>query len=327
MANTLRTNNGNAATQVALRPLGLGEMLDLAITLYRKNFLTLVGISAVVSVPILILQSIAALFALPTDLLSATDRTSAAFSSPTAVLIFVGGYFLISILSALAEIYKAGAMAAVVSAGYLGRAITIRQAYGQALHRWFALFVSTLFMGLVNVICLSPFIVIFSLSMALSIAETSSSSASAVVGLAILCLCIISIPLLLFWIYVTTRLTFYTQAIVLEKLGVRGGLGRSWRLVKNSFWRVWGTMLLLGIFVYLLTMVPTFAVQFGASALLPGSIALSTIANSTINTLVAILITPIQFAVLTILYYDLRIRKEGFDLQLALQHSDPGLAQ
>lgn len=83
-------------------------------------------------------------------------------------------------------------------------------------------------------------------------------------------------------------------------------------------------MLLLGIFIYILTMVPTFAIQFGASAILPGSIAISTIANSTVNTLVAILITPIQFAVMTILYYDLRIRKEGFDLQLAMQPSNPG---
>jgi hypothetical protein len=35
--------------------------------------------------------------------------------------------------------------------------------------------------------------------------------------------------------------------------------------------------------------------------------------------LVGIIVTPLQFTTLTVLYYDLRIRKEGFDLQLQLQ--------
>ena len=322
MENALRTSNGNPSTQVALRPMGLGEILDLAITLYRRNFLTLAGISAVVSIPLLILQVIAALFALPANPFAFADNATSLFSNSTGMLLYFGGFFLISILSAIAEIYEAGAMAAAVSARYLGRAMNIRQAYGQSLRRWFPLFVSSLFLGLVFLVCLSPFIAVFALSMAASIMNTTSSTASAVAGLSILCLCALSIPLLLLWVYLGTRLTFFTQAIVLENLGARSGLGRSWRLVKNSFWRVWGTTLLLGIFIYILTMVPTFAVQFGVGAILPGSIALTTIANSAINTIVAILITPIQFAVMTILYYDLRIRKEGFDLQLAMQPSD-----
>jgi hypothetical protein len=316
------TSNGNTPTPVALRPMGLGEILDLAITLYRRNFITLAGISAVVSIPVLILQVIAALFALPTDPFAASSQVSTLFNNSMAMFFFVGGFMLVGILSAIAEIYEAGAMAAAVSSSYLGRVITIRQAYGQSLRRWFPLFISTLFLGLVNLVCLSPFIAIFSLSMAASIMNTTSSTSSAVAGLSILCLCIISIPLLFLWTWLTTRLTFFTQSIVLENWGARSGLGRSWRLVKNSFWRVWGTMLLLGIFIYILTMVPTFAVQFGTSAFLPGSIALSTMFNSAISTIVAILITPIQFAVMTMLYYDLRIRKEGFDLQFAMQQAD-----
>jgi len=323
MENAQRTSNGNASMPVALRPMGLGEILDLAITLYRRNFLTLAGISAIVSIPLLILQVIAALFALPSNLFGFTgNATSSSYS--TGMLVYFGGFALISILSSIARIYEAGAMAAAVSSSYLGRAITIRHAYGQSLRRWIPLFLSSLFIWLVVLVCISPFIAMFSLSIASSLTGTTNSTASMVAAFSILCLCVFSIPLLLFWIYLGTRLTFYTQAIVLENSGARSGLGRSWRLVKNSFWRVWGTMFILGILINILTLVPTYAVQFGATFIFPGSIALSTIANSTINTIISILITPIQFAVMTLLYYDLRIRKEGFDLQFAMQPADPG---
>src|SRR5512138_2726681 len=42
-----------------LRPLRLGELLDRAIRLYRGNFLTFIGIIAVVYVPLTVLQTAA----------------------------------------------------------------------------------------------------------------------------------------------------------------------------------------------------------------------------------------------------------------------------
>ena len=42
-----------------LRPLRLGELLDRAIRLYRANFLTFIGIIAVVYVPLMVLQTAA----------------------------------------------------------------------------------------------------------------------------------------------------------------------------------------------------------------------------------------------------------------------------
>ena len=41
----------------ALRPLRLGELLDQAIRLYRRNFITFIGIIALVYVPLMILQT------------------------------------------------------------------------------------------------------------------------------------------------------------------------------------------------------------------------------------------------------------------------------
>jgi hypothetical protein len=75
----------------------------------------------------------------------------------------------------------------------------------------------------------------------------------------------------------------------------------------------------MNILVYILTIVPTFTVQFGASALFYGSQLIPTVFNTVISTCISILIEPMSGAILTVLYYDLRIRREGFDLQLTLQ--------
>ena len=66
--NTLtRTDAAGASLPAVLRPLSLGEVLDVAIALYRKNLVTLVGIVAVVSLPLLLIQVVATLFALPSN--------------------------------------------------------------------------------------------------------------------------------------------------------------------------------------------------------------------------------------------------------------------
>ena len=47
-----------------------------------------------------------------------------------------------------------------------------------------------------------------------------------------------------------------------------------------------------------------------------GPVALATIAGLAIGGLVQIFIYPLFYCVLTVTYYDLRVRKEGFDLEL-----------
>jgi len=66
----------------------------------------------------------------------------------------------------------------------------------------------------------------------------------------------------------------------------------------------------LNLGLYLLTLT--------LAALIQSSTALD-ILSSVSRQLINIIFTPLQFAALTILYYDLRIRKEGFDLQMQMQ--------
>jgi hypothetical protein len=117
-------------------------------------------------------------------------------------------------------------------------------------------------------------------------------------------------------------------ALVLERTGMRAALGRSVRLVRGMFWRTWGIRVLgwvlttvLGLFV---------AVPFDAlAAYITGSDLLATsggiahpgwyVVITAIGGVVsAALLGPISAAVDVLLYTDLRMRKEGMDIVLAL---------
>ena len=122
------------------------------------------------------------------------------------------------------------------------------------------------------------------------------------------------IPPLFLWIYIS--LSFVSQVIVLENRGVGDALQRSWELVRGSWWRVFGAYLLLllvGMIVNLSTTVISLAV-----GLTGASWAVQNIAVQFVTLLLTVVYRPISLAGMTLLYFDLRIRKEGYDLQVAL---------
>ncbi|MBI5652247.1 MAG: glycerophosphoryl diester phosphodiesterase membrane domain-containing protein [Chloroflexi bacterium] len=312
-----------ASEAITLRPLNLGELLDSAITLYRKNWITLIGISAVVSVPILVMQIIAALVTLPTDpFFTGARLDSSEFAESFALLAFYGATIIVSILGGLGRVFELGAIAIAVSEQYLRRAITIKQAYLRALRKWLALLIASFILGLASVAILLPLFGVIGLGV-ISPAFGSQSQANVGLAISMLCMCFGSIPLFVIWFALAMRWSFFTQAIVLEDLSGIAGIRRSWRLTKGSFWRVVGILFLLGIFIYVVTAVPTAAIQFGATAMFLGSLFVPTVLNSIVATLVAMVTEPLQFAVITLLYYDLRVRKEGFDLEMLMQQMTP----
>jgi hypothetical protein len=119
------------------------------------------------------------------------------------------------------------------------------------------------------------------------------------------------------------RLLLSTQAIVLEGHGPLEGLKRSWRLVGQSFWRTLGIVVLVFVFAYIISLI----VQLPALAVLAltGAMFSNITLYQTINVLVAylvmILILPLQFTIFTLLYYDLRVRKEGYDMEMLAQQT------
>jgi len=112
-------------------------------------------------------------------------------------------------------------------------------------------------------------------------------------------------------------------ALVLEKVGLRTSLRRSWLLVKGDSWRVFGILLLAFVVVQFVSLVILVPFQlFGAGGLggLTGAadpLATRTLVVTSIgNVLAATLVAPFSSGIRALLYVDRRMRAEGLDVAL-----------
>lgn len=121
-------------------------------------------------------------------------------------------------------------------------------------------------------------------------------------GLAILgmSITIVGIP---FAIYFGVRWAFIWQAALLEGAGPRAALSRSSDVVGGDWWRVVGITFVVGIIA-------------GAISVILGIIP---IVGSIVGSILA---TSIAIAAATLLYYDLRVRKEGYSVETLAQELD-----
>ncbi|MDX1621838.1 MAG: hypothetical protein R3320_12650, partial [Nitriliruptorales bacterium] len=116
------------------------------------------------------------------------------------------------------------------------------------------------------------------------------------------------------------RCYFAATTIVLEDRETIGSLTRSWRLTAGHFWKVAGTLLLAGLLAGIVnTIIATpFAIPFFFDVLSGGDgSGLVTLFVQTLgNTVAAVVTQPFTSLVGVLLYFDLRIRDEGFDLEV-----------
>lgn len=115
-------------------------------------------------------------------------------------------------------------------------------------------------------------------------------------------------------------------AVTVEGVTGSDSLGRSWELTKGFKWRVLGLLCVFGAIFYGLiigtSVVAGVVVTLtggtlelesdGAGGPMPTFLLLVTVASS----LIQIVIYPVLYCMVVTLYYDLRVRKEGFDLEL-----------
>ncbi len=117
-------------------------------------------------------------------------------------------------------------------------------------------------------------------------------------------------------IWLSVMWSVATAALLFERLGPIKALGRSFELIKRRFW---ATLLLL-IITTLLTFFVTAVVQGIPSGLAtvfaPDNEIATAVTDIIFGTIGSAMVLPISAAVFAILYFDQRVRKEGFDVQL-----------
>jgi hypothetical protein len=119
-------------------------------------------------------------------------------------------------------------------------------------------------------------------------------------------------------VYAYVKLSLASPALVMEGVGVLESLRRSWALVRGSWWRVLGILILSAVITSLLTTVVTIPITLVATLATGFSESLvPTVLASGIATLVAGIVTlPFSAAVTGLLYIDLRMRREALDIAL-----------
>ena len=272
-------------TTFDLRPLSLGEILDRTFTLFRSYFVLFVGISAIPRVLLLVLNLAQVFVLIPTGI--GLGGTMPKTPAPTAGLI--GGIVAYGILALLAVVVGVvvvlltqGATIVAVSELYLGRSITIADSFRRVRGE----------LGtLLGVVILN--------------------------GLAILAgfICLI-IP----GIYIMCRLLVCVPAALSENLGPTESLERSFSLTKDNAGRAFVILLLYGalsIGAGILFAAP-FEIGVVLSKSRPGMM-LFWLAMTQVGAFAAgVLVTPVLTIASAVFYYDLRVRKEAFDLQLLM---------
>lgn len=318
----------------------LGDILNGAFGLIRHNPRTTIGLSLIVMAVTSIVGSVGT-SAFLTDYNTLVDQAlenPAAFD-PEAPLPFRGWTFAAMyggrLLTYAGTTFVTGLLTAVVGLAVLGHKLTPGQAWASVRDRiWqiagLALLLLVINFGLSLIVFGVPFVgVLVGVSMALAGTEMTGVAIALILGLGGLLLGVA----LFAWIMI--RIYFAMPIVVLERLGPGQALARSWRLTRGSWWRMFGIVLLTLVLVFVVTMLLSvpFSLLSSVPMLFMQDASWTGVANGAIlyvgDVLVHAITTSFTVAVTTLLYIDLRMRREGLDLKLhtVVQQGHPAGAE
>jgi hypothetical protein len=220
----------------------------------------------------------------------------------TAELILLAvtlGYYIL--LLPLAQ----GAVIRVVSDDYLDRPTGVGPGLGTALHRIGGL------LGYV-LLELAVWIGVFVVAGGLAILVALAGAGSAAVGLLVL----LASAGLVFVVFAAVKMCLGIQTVVLERLSPWAALRRSWRLTNGSFWRIVLFYVVIAVVSGILS-----GILSGLTGLVEGAapIATKTAIEVLTTGVIEIFTSPFILILLTLVYYDIRIRREAFDIEMLAQ--------
>lgn len=305
-----------------LRPLGLGELLDGSVQTMRHNPRVMFGLSALVMAAVAVVSTLLLVVGVP-QMVAGLDPAGSNLTSNEVAGLVSGGivsFFVPAVLQVLALSVLNGVLVVAVSQAVIGRRPTV----GDVVQRvgWagagrlvlLTLVTSAVFLLMAGALALPVFL--------LFLAATPAGVVGIIVGLPVLVCAAV---------FLGVRLAFAGPALLLEGLGVRASLRRSWRLGLGSFWRVLGILLLTAIIAQfaasilqipfaLIGQVLGFAAA-GAAGSSEAGVAVSLVVATAVGGIGSVIgttvVAPFSASVTCLLYIDLRIRREGLDVALA----------
>ncbi|MEU9440608.1 glycerophosphoryl diester phosphodiesterase membrane domain-containing protein [Streptomyces sp. NPDC048304] len=305
---------------IPLRPLAVGEILDGAVSTMRTHWRTVLGISLAVA---LLLDTSTVLLqglvlndtAVQSTLKDPGASPDEAFRALRETMIGTG---IVSVIRAVAVIIATALLTTITSRAVLGKSVSAGEAWRESrpqIPRLFGLLIllALIFAGIAVGGALPGFLVLL-----------AGNDAG---GAALLVLGFLAAAVVVVWLGI--RFYLAAPALMLERQGVAKSMRRSAKLVRGSWWRTFGivllTLLLTGMVSAVITIPFTaFAAAVsgdGMNNLLgtgSGHTSWATLIIQGIGALIGTTLTlPISAGVTVLLYIDQRIRREALDLELA----------
>ena len=281
----------------SFRPLGLGEIIDTAFKVYTRHWRPLILIVAIAVVPAGIASYLILNAAVPPDL-------AGQLSDPTPVideallddiLLFFGAAVLAAVIeSGAALLASAGAVRAVAEI-YLGTEPDWRTSLSTVLRRLAAI-VATGVLILIAIGFLSAAAWILA-----GITASVGNGSGALAAVAVIAWMIV-VP----WLAVSWALAI--PVLVIEEASPAEALARSFNLVRGRWWPTFGVLLTSWLIVAVLSGIASRIIL----AFLPSGSGL--VASMMVSVAISAVTTPFVVAVLAVLYFDRRARREPFDL-------------
>jgi hypothetical protein len=286
-----------------LRPMEFGEVLDGAISLFRRHF----GLFFKLSLSIMWLPIAVALYWRLRFFNFAgaqtPDQAIAAIQGQIVPVVIWGVVFLI-VYECGILLLTAGSIR-VISDSLLGR----EPQFGEALALGASKIVPLFLVGfgkwllIILVAIVSLFVVVL------------VGVAGKVAGAGMAALLVLLGTVGMFWVlgFIACGYIVTTPVVVLEALtSVFDAFGRSWDLTRGVKLRFLGLWVVAILIAGVLPQLVVQAVGALVLELIPGA----QTAWSVVPSIVSVMLTPIVPCILTMAYYDRRVRREGFDLQI-----------
>jgi hypothetical protein len=284
--------------------MSTGEVLDRTFNLYRNNFQLFAGIATILSLAsligalLLVLMGVGVVGAAPPD-----------FRNPASLLLVIFGWLIGYLLFYLiGYALSLGATIYAVSQVHLGNRTTIKESYRRIRPQMWSIIniVVSIFLRIVGASILAYILIAL---VAVAAVAAGAAWLAAVLGF---CGAVAGVV----WVMsIACKYALAVPVCLLEKIKGMAALHRSKELAQGSLFRIFIVLLL----VFVLNLAFSLGLQYGGG-LIVASIPFAAIAwNLLAGFIASTLSFPISNIAYSLFYYDQRIRKEAFDLQLMME--------
>ncbi|GAB2520501.1 hypothetical protein [Paramicrobacterium agarici] len=307
---------------IPLRPLSFGALLTAPFKELRHNPKATVG-SALIIQGVVVLLTIVITGVVTAVMLGRIDQATAQDQDEIAagaVLTILLSMIVPLLVSVVGSAFLQGVVVTDTARAILGEKPRLREIWRATWPRFWTLLAWTF-------LYLGSILVALAVVGGLGALVIVQGDAGIVIGILIIVFGSLAVAALGIWVF--TKLAVAPSVIVMERASLKRALARSWSLTTGSFWKTFGVIFLIATILNIAAQIITTPVSliFG---IVPGLLdptgsdvgamlallAVAEVILVLITVVLSAIMSVVQSGALALIYVDLRMRREGLDIEL-----------